>query len=747
MAGVKDVCGVMRMGKAGVFGVCILLLVSFGLVGLVGGVDDSMDLVDAEFVAFFETGDRLSVEVVLSVSKVTTDREYSAEEIRSADDVTKGEIQYALYLEVRDQLHALFPSAELLNFSTPKYSGDNPSGVPGVVAYDPPVVFTEVLEVELPAGFFGFNESVDVSQVINGILDMEGVVEYGFDMRASPGWNNTYVIELPEYFGRPFTNGEVSNNQVIWVSNNWDGQAEVTDAVIQLKETRPTFIQQGSENISLIFELDTVDIDRPGLTTHVLIESINNTGLLELPVVISNVDVIPADGIRLFADNELLKYSHLYDSVVASIADGVESAIEQSSYNQTLSLVFEWDTDTTVNCTTPYQIHQMDTVPAVGSTLVEDDFNLKLYDMSPTAFFGLIYAGAYTNITQAEINFGDALERIGLPYTVLWYLPEEVTIAGKTVVYTWNVSAGPSGAVNAESAPAYADKEIDTVIEISVDKFELNLPSFLTGNTELTASFDLQGTKNIYVDQVPAQMGLPAEISLAYLNADGFRVCIQEGVFSDDEVQEYLTAEKTSFESTTAGILAGLKVNGFVDRALFRNSLQWNEDVTSMDALSPVVIPVYARCLYSVPFGVSVFPPEFNISHPVFTLQGISDQEVLYRVIFPNGIDVVSAEGVFDNEIVMGETADGCDYLEVVFDDAEELSGFLTCQLAVSPVYVLGLFLPCILSVILVVILIVVLVIVRRKKRGGGFVSEPRPAAREQSYEEEEYYVPPPPRR
>jgi hypothetical protein len=63
--------------------------------------------------------------------------------------------------------------------------------------------------------------------------------------------------------------------------------------------------------------------------------------------------------------------------------------------------------------------------------------------------------------------------------------------------------------------------------------------------------------------------------------------------------------------------------------------------------------------------------------------------------------------------------------------------------LVASSLYMLGQFLPCIISLALVVILIIVVYILKRKRRGRKLVIQEDVDA--SGYEGEDFYVPPPP--
>jgi hypothetical protein len=230
------------------------------------------------------------------------------------------------------------------------------------------------------------------------------------------------------------------------------------------------------------------------------------------------------------------------------------------------------------------------------------------------------------------------------------------------------------------------------------------------------------------------------------LNADALRLCTEENVLSNEQITVFLNQKKELFQQRLSEMLQGITIKGASDRNAFTNSLAWDGDISAMDGIVPVVVSNSANEVYAVGFNLSLFPAELTITPQQFLLQGVANQSVTYRIIFPRGI-TVNASDNRGNSIITGKTKDGLDYVELSFDaDAEGYTTVLSCSLAASPVYVLGIFLPCILVFILVIILIVVIWLVRKKrKRGGGGKRVKSEETEPIEYSDEEYYVPPPP--
>jgi hypothetical protein len=465
-----------------------------------------------------------------------------------------------------------------------------------------------------------------------------------------------------------------------------------------------------------------------------------------LPSFITGLTVVPADGVRLFINNDLLSWDDLFQKTIQPIAQQTTPILENSSLNQLLDLSFSWDAENTTNCSTPYNITHMDDTPPLEASFEDSDTTLHICQMPSRAFFGVINAGATATIASGDINFGSNLDGIIQPYTMVLRLPTNITLDGKNV-YTWNRTAPITGAFlsDLQPTPPYAEEKIETHIEIELTKMDLNILNLFTGKTELTASTKMKENDQLYVIRAPNEMILSSKINITYLNADALRLCTEENVFNSDQVTAFLSQKKEVFQQRLSEILPGITIKGVIDRKTFTNSLTWDGDISTMDGIVPLVVSNSANEVYNVGFNLSLFPAELSIAPQHFLLSGLANQSVTYRIIFPRGI-TVNASDTLGKSIITGKTKDGLDYVELSFDgDAGGQTTVLTCSLTASPVYVLGVFLPCILVFILVIILIVVIWLVRKKRKRGGGKRAKLEDTEPTEYTEEEYYVPPPP--
>jgi len=720
---------VLRRGADIFVSLCLLFSILF--INTVSAEDTPDSLVDATFTIEFVTGTELVVDVTMTAYKLTTDETYDADAIKSATDDEMGALTYELYLMLKSQIDVVFEDAEISSFERPIYS----SGV-----------FNEELNVKLTSSFFGLNESVDSESLVNGVLDMGAIVKYNFNLLTEPGWNNTFTCVLPESISfKSTTTGELSLNakEITWTLN-WNGANAETAADLSTYFKNPTTTVSETEDIFLTFDLDSSNVDNVSLTTTFLLKNIDIQNYNILPDFITELGFVPSDGIRLFIDNGLLSWDTFYQKTVKLVEQTTISTIEHSSFNQTLTMVFRWDPDTSTNCSSPFNTTNMDDDPAIKAELTSKyPVELRICNISSRAFFGLVNAGAVANIAAEDVNFGDKLDEIGRAYEVLLHLPTDVYLEGENI-YSWNQSTPISGVFisDLQPLPKYSNENIDTYIEIEISKMDLNIPSFFTGKTELTATAHLEESCRMYVTLFPGEFSISKKMDLPYLNSDAFRVCVEESVFNEEDVDVYLTNKKDVFELRMSNVLNGLKIKGVVDKDVFSDSLSWDKDISNMDDVAPVVASSYANKLYPVVFRLSLWPPDIRISNQTFTLESIENQSVTYRIIFPKGISVTGKD-TLNKSILKGKTPDGREYVEVSFASDEEMkTDVLTCVLVASPLYTLGQFLPCIISLVLVVILIIIVYLFRKKKKGKKLVIQEEVDAT--GYEGEDFYVPPP---
>ncbi|MDH7517654.1 MAG: hypothetical protein QHH19_04860 [Candidatus Thermoplasmatota archaeon] len=729
-----------------IMALAFLILAIFPINNLVYAEDVIGNDIDANFNIEMISATDFKINVDFIVNKLTLS---GSENVYTRNDIkTIASSNQELLGAIKHELQIMLYNTITKTFNTTKANKNAVISASNVLPTYENDKFYNSFTVNLSSAFFGMKQIVNAYNFLNGVLNMGAKVNYDINLQAELGWDNIYTIILPASLYCPFTSGSVSGNKIRWEVKNSDGtqNSRLAKMTIQRYESTPTIPK--TEDIKLEFELNTRNIEKTSLKTKIIMKTIDISEYNVLPAFITNLNFLPADGIRLFVENEFISWDKIHETTITPLKDKVISKIESSSLNQTLDMVFNWDLNTTTNCLVPYDTVNMDDDPPVKAEFIDSDINLKICNIPSRVFFGLSKAGAKANISSTDINFGDKLNEIGYPYTGLFYLPNNVTLDGENI-YRWNSSKPISGKIDSDG-PEYNEEKIETIVKIELGSTDLNLFSVFTGKTELLLGLYLEEEQNCSVITLPSEFYLPKQISIKYLNSDAIRLCIEENVFTSDDVNNFLNSKKQLFNSLLSGVLTGLKVDGRSDRGEFDRSLVWDKDISRMDDDLPIKVVSYAHSSYSVNLGVSFSPPAFDFSNLIFNFVGQENQKVTYRIVFPKGLSSVEYDDP-SGKAFLGKTEDGRYYLETTFDEDESgASTMVTCKMVPSPLFMLSILMPCILSLIIFVILIVVIIVIRRKRRFGG--KKPRVKARKEEeekefggYEEQDYYVPPPP--
>ena len=690
------------------------------------------NLVDASFNIEITSATEFNISVELDVSKITltgTGTSYTRGQIEalSADNpYVLGAIEHEINILLFNTLLNIFKGAIVKTSSVlPTYENNK---------------FYEKYTVNLTNSFFGLNETINPYEYINGLLNMGGIITYTFDLQAEPGWNNTYIFNLNNKYSLTRTNGkyDITENTIQWDVKNWNGNKQNTTAELSMKDKNPTTTET-KQDIFLEFLLNSEN-KTTNLQINILIKKMDITNYSVIPSFISNLTKVTADGIRLLIKNNLTTWEEIYQKTIQPTQEKIKTTLETNKFNQTLDLVFNWDNNTTTNISEPYNVKHMDEKPPVTAMLKDDEINLKIYDIPVRGLFGLINSGAQASVTKNDINFGDKIENIGYPYNITLLMPKDITLNNQNR-FTWNTTTNFTGEFQSKNPKTYNNEKIDTTIEIDIKKTDLNLVNIFTGKTELSFGLDISQKNNYSITRMRDEFRLPDEIKIQFLNSDALRLCIEEEIFTEDMVNSFLTNEKNEFEKRLKTVIPGLKIKGNIDKQTFENSLKWDEDINQMDSNTPVTTSSYSYTTHPIVFDLSLMPPGFKIHNQTYRFEGIKNQSVTYKIIFPKGITVDAYDE--HNKTKVKETTEGRYYLEISFSPSEsDLIVNTTCIMTPSVLFTIGILTPCFVTLFIILILIIVIIMLRRKR---GRIKPVK--KREETPPEianEEYYIPPP---
>ncbi len=713
-----------------------VLLISFIVLGICVQADEAGDDVEGSFTVSIVDGSSFLVTFTGDVDEVlltASGKSYSKTEIQSISQSypeVMGAIKYAIMTKVTDQIHQSFPQAIIASETElPQYQQQ---------------LFQDEYLIELTADFFDFNDSVDASNFINGLLNIGAFVNYSFPLSSLEGWNNSYRFVLSDSIGYKRTNGKVSGNEILWEIRNNEGQQPSKTGKVTLFFTSPTTPTTSNESIEVLFQIDAGNRGKTSLSTILSAYFIDISSFQIIPSFITNVEVIPADAVRLCVLNNFTDWNTFYQQTLYPLNQEIISFLETPDFNQSLDMDFQWNESVTNQSEDPYNITQMDEIPPVMGEFTDEDIDLTICGLPSSAVFGLVNTGAELEISSDDVNIKSRFAQLNYTYRGVLFLPDHVFLEDSNN-YEWDQNGSIQGSFSSDVAKSYDTQQIDSRISIEVKNTDLNLLSFFTGKTELTMGVHCRQTKHLNVTTLPTAFNLPEKISIDYLTADALRLCIDQQVFSQDQVSSYLEQQKQSFEEIAKGIIPSLKGGAQIDRDQFDQTIQWDENISSMHDLDPVELVNYMHSSYPLSFGFSVIPPSFNINIQNLTFSGIDGENVTYSLVFPAGISVMVNDSL---DRVYTETVNGKTVVHLSFNETEgSLIDVVSISLYPTAFYIIGLFVPCIVSVIITVILFIVVYLIRKKRNQFHVDNSSRVPTEEDSFEDQDYYVPPPPKR
>ncbi|MEF8878790.1 MAG: hypothetical protein V5A64_00165 [Candidatus Thermoplasmatota archaeon] len=732
-----------------IFILFILVLSSLNFASLSSASDNPGDQINAVFTINFKEPTLLDIEVTINVDKITVmggTQTYLGSEIKNVGPETIGMIKENIRTKLKKQIGLVF-------YETTEDAYDDITAE-SEVTHEGNNVFSDNFEVKLNSEFFGIRKNVESNNLIKSVLDMGGKVDYTLDLQAEPGWTNTYNIILNSYHPLKHHGEYTDASEFHPIITNQDGEkTKVVKQNLSLKLEDATTPTLSSEDIFVKYYLDSKDMTDTSLNISLLFRNVDIKNYDFLPKSIK-LDFIPADGVRFFNELGLLNWSDFKTKTVGPIMEEIKEAIESSEFDQILSLSFKWNNATTTECKNPYDINNMDNKSAIKAEYTDEKVDLRMLGITDKAFYGLINSGGIpTNFTKEDINFGENLWETGYNYEIIMMMPGNITLQDKNP-YVLKRNETFSGSFDSKDAKHYNKENKEIFITIDIKEPSLNLLSFVTGKTQLEFNVNVEEINQYYVlDRNTSGFTLPSDIKLDYLCADAFRLCVQENVFNESDIDDFLKNEKTIFKNRVKNIWIGSEIgkNTKVEEKSFKKSIFNKEiNIQEMENAPSVKVNTNADFTKPLPFDLDFIPPNFDIKKQNYELKGLEGHNVTYKIIFPKGLSLDTSNEL-DKNLNIDTTKDGRKYVTMSFNKTESnLSDTVSCKLKPSGLFVLGVFTPCIVSFVVAVILILVIMFLRRKRRGGRTKASKRKPRQEEPkeegvYEDEDFYMPPPP--
>lgn len=683
-----------------------LLLILLSIAGHGHVSEQKTDSVNSEFNIVVTNGVTFSIQVLSEVKEITlpaSGKSYSQTEIRAFSTTNlelMGAIKYAIKASISEQLQNSFPSADIITTQElPTYDGS---------------AFIDHYNVTLSPTFFSLNETVNAYELVNGMIDCGANVNYEFSLHALPGWNNTYIFSYPAEITYRKTTGIANQNTITWKILNREGEAPYSMAEMTLADKTPSTEMYNNDSIKATFVMDCRNPKLTRLEILLNVEAINISSQKILPSLFTNMNTIPSDGIRLLIKNHMTTWNDIFLNTLEPASKTVIDSVESSSFNQTLNILFSWDNTTTTECENPYNITNMNSEPPICGAFIDNDVLYRICNLSSRTVFGLVNTGAEIRITSTDVNFGDNLDSLLYRYNGSVIFPSHIFLNNQQN-FEWNKTSPIEGEFSSDIAPSYLYQDINTAITIEHESSDINLLSFLTGKIELTVGLFLSETQLRNVSTIPPPLKLPPQISLKYLDANGFRLCVEESVFTNEQIDSFLRNETKDFENRAKAMFPLLQGKAQIDKTSFQRSLQWDGDIAFKNTSNPVEVSSTFHSSYPLSFSFSIFPPGVILSKQNISFTSIPNQSVAYTMVFPEGLSVKINDTL--KRAAIQENLDGKLCLLVTFNASEgDVIDIVSISMQPSILYIIGLFLPCFITFFIIIFLLIIVYVIRNRK-------------------------------
>ena len=672
-----------------------LLVISLLLPGLLNSTfaKEVSNRVDADFEIIFLDGTKLEVKMKLRAYKLRIFGEsYTADRIRETYAQNGPAFEQVLFEGIESIMNHIFRDCDF-SVCRPRVEReslfDSPSN---------PVVFKATSNVTLTSGFFGTNLP-NISDFINGILDMGGRVTYNFNLYAEPGWNVTFYVELNQRMEVVEASAGIvlpSGREVVWEIKNWNGENEGEERELKIKYENPTTIAK-QKDVRLDIYLDFSNLDTTILNCSMNVFSYPVNEIATLPSFISGLYFIPADGIRLFVEEGLTDWDKIKEKVFLSEKQKLEEKFNQSFHT---AVNFDFKMNLSIDSQKPYNITHMDSFPPVSGTF-SDDIYFHICNISSRAFFGFIYAGGKAELDSSAIS----IKEIGYPFSLYLILPPE--LGGKV---KWNSSSNLT--LEYGHAPSYGKEAIEVVVEMSIDGFDLDTLAFLSGGKSLIETFNVRYSEKLYA--VKPFFPIPGCISIPYANSDLIRLCLEEGIITKENLDALVAERKKEVDKELSGVFM-MPVEGYInfDEGGLEKSKEWDGNIKEMDDSEPFIIPFYARIPVRAGFDLSLLPPSIETKNQTLILKGLPGKEVIYRIIIPKDIEIEFNDTI--GAVKSYKLNDGKKLLEVHLNGSSQI--VLCYSIKLPPLLVVSLLLPLIMVIALIVAIVCIVAYIRKRRK------------------------------
>lgn len=635
-----------------------------------------------------------------------------------------------------------------LDYMPAYLSGDKAAEV--LITLTPTIPDGETLQFN--KSYLGMKDNVvSVHNLTVGVLKMGADITTNFDVEADKGTKMFVEVVAPQDVapggtisaGNSSATGttymvETNYRAVRWTLDNSVGTAKKKGTTsLNLASSSPLNITK--ESLEIEAKLDLKDFYM-SITLDVVIKSIDvEKYKIEVPEKVHNLKFITADGIRLAVENGLANWEDVLSNVTESTKDVNDKLTNATGAN--LTIIYSWDESSKNK---GYDVLDMSSNrPALklsgnGNT----PMSVKGGDTTipREGLMGFINAGATAKFSsdKVDVNYTMTITIIlptDITFTNLENLTEiQIPDSDGRRAYKWGDPANKSisGILKSTKAPVYtSDKTEATVV---VDIYSISVGSGLVPNLkDISASINLEVIAQIYHVGIETYgIELPGDVTFEYINADAIRLALDKNIVVLDNISSSIyditnslnDSLRKSFSDPTIGLSFEYDWSTLKD-----SNGKYIYDLNNMKEDVPIRIILKTSFTYKMggTSTTSSSSGEFikqklesamtlmKIPVPL-SLQGIKGWDTLYRVIFPEGIDIAGVS-VPDGEAKIGSIG-GRQYFEYLvrgIGASENPKVDISVSIGITPMFLLTI--PLIKIVVITVVGLIVLVIVYKVAR------------------------------
>jgi hypothetical protein len=553
--------------------------------------------------------------------------------------------------------------------------------------YDPPVRVTQYCSyLELTeSSYFSPKERTEYSinsleDLIEGTLKMGGVVTQDLRMYANAGHKNTYIFKVKELVpparahgsehsrqGGPSlahdqllienTNSEVqpeSKDKVRFTLDRTSGMTYITKKIkdIKLRAKEPNTPTE--EKIDINFKIELNDFDQIMVNdSKVTIRTIKLDLIkARLPSNFSELELLPADGLRLFYENGIIDLADLEDELDTEL-NKIENRFDDAfKTNVSMELGITWDFNTMSNITPLYYLDDSGGIkrmssqrPVKGYVRAANVVNIGLIKNASTDLIkGLLNAGAKADLDLSIKTKYDYKYNLTLPpgFGLVGHAPRMVDSTTGANTYILSMLQTKDVIIKSQRMPAYTTSKAN--IDVTIDLHEVEILSF----TEYLGHIKIDAVGNMNrLEMEPTSRfarAMPEKMTMKYFNSDSLRLLYTEGLLNLSEIEDetYIAIK----ENITKLLKEDLQMR--VDFGQERLIFDGDHDI--MDDSEPIRFKIAASGKMRVSGDRMVEMGGFITKQIKLPITGVENWNVTYTFILPKYIEVIGTTWVEETE-------------------------------------------------------------------------------------------------